>query len=263
MRTGIFFTLLFLAMQCSFAQSYSDLCKEGEKQLENKEYKQAAATFSRAGNAAKNKIERLYTLSNKGLAQSLMNNHEQAAETFAQALAIEPTSPTLLLQRGNSLLQIDSVDSAVRCYNKILEQLPDNRDARFFRAYAYSLLGEHKESKLDYIKLISANSEDKEARLGLAVLYQREGNINESLMMLETLIEEYPDEAEFYVARCNLEREQGQLELALQDINKAIEIEPQNAAHRTMQADVLQQLGYEDAARRSRNIATKISTTTK
>jgi predicted Zn-dependent protease len=184
-----------------------------------------------------------------------------AAESFGKALEIDSTSPMLQLQRGNALLQIDSTQAAVEYYNKILTKHPHNREARFFRAYAYSLLGQYKEGKLDYIKLISANGEDKEARLGLAVLYQREGNINECLMMLETLIEEYPDDAELYIARCNLEREQGQTELALQDVQKAIELEPHNAAHRITEAELLQQLGRDDAARKSRNAATKISTT--
>lgn len=223
----------------------------------------AAEAFEKANEKAKNESEKLYTLTNLGQAHSLMNKHEQAAENFAKALEIAPSSPIILQQRGNSLLQIDSIQAAVECYDKILATEPGNRNARFFRAYAYSLLKQYKESKLDYIKLISADNEDKDARLGLAVLYQREGNINESLMMIETLIEDYPDEAEFYMARCNLEREQGQAELALQDVEKAIELSPQNVQYRLVQAELLQQIGREDAARKSRNIATKISTTTK
>lgn len=263
MKANILLAILIFAMQHSFAQSYKELCTAGEKHLENREYKKAAEAFTRASNAAKNDSERLYTLSNLGRAQSLMNKHESAAENFAKALKIAPGSPTLLLQRGNALLQIDSAQTAVECYNEILNKIPTNREARFFRAYAYSLLGQYKESKIDYIRLIADNGSDKEARLGLAVLYQREGSINESLMMLEKLIEEYPDEAEFYMARCYLERDEGQLELALQDAEKAIELQPDNASYRITQAELLQQLGRDDAARKIRDIATKLSTTKK
>lgn len=261
MRYYITLIILLFTLQQAAAQSYAELCEAGKTHLERKEYKKAAEAFEKANSAARNDSERLHTLTNLGQAQSLMNKHEQAAESFGKALEINPSSPMLQLQRGNSLLQIDSTQAAVEYYNKILAKHPYNREARFFRAYAYSLLGHYKEGKLDYIKLISANGEDKEARLGLAVLYQREGNINECLMMLETLIEEYPDDAELYIARCNLERELGQTELALQDVQKAIELEPYNAAHRITEAELLQQLGRDDAARKSRNAATKISTT--
>ena len=261
MRITTIITILLLGIQHGFAQNYAELCEAGRNYLNKKEYKKAAEAFSRANSAASNNSEKLYTLANLGQAQSMMNKHEQAAENFGKALVIEPSSPTLLLQRGNSLLQIDSAQTAIECYNKILQTYPANREARFFRAYAYSILKQYKESKLDYIKLISANPDDKEARLGLAVLYQREGSVNESLMMLEALIEDYPEDAELYQARCNLEREQGQAELALQDIEKAIELSPDNAEFRIIEAELLQQLGRKEAARKSRNAATKISST--
>ena len=134
MRTSIILTLLIFAGQYGFAQSYTEYYETGKKHIADKEYKPAAEAFAKASDKAKSKTEKLLALMSWGEAQSIMNKHEEAAEIFGKALAIEPSSPALLLQRGNSLLQIDSVEAAVKCYDKILDSHPDNRDARFFRA---------------------------------------------------------------------------------------------------------------------------------
>ena len=180
--------LLFLVTQAGFAQSYTELCEAGKKHLDSGEYKKAAEYFLRTSNAAESKSEKRYTLTNLGYAQRMYGKTEDAAASYAKALAMDTTSIPLLTQRGNILLELDSAEQAIECYDKILARHPDREDILRFRAYAHTQTGEFKEGKEEYLKLISQNSNDNEARLGLALLYEKEGSINESLIPVPTFV---------------------------------------------------------------------------
>ena len=240
------------------AQSYIDLCQMGEKSFEKKEYRQSAEYFTRANKAARSKNEQLHTLINTGYAWKMAGDNMKAAENYEKAIAIDSTQLGLYLQLGNALLEIDSTKAAIKCYDKIIDALPNNRDVLFFRAYAYTKENLFKEAKKDYIKLLAINPDDNDARLGLAMLYQKEGSINECQMLLETLIEEQPENSEYYFARCNLEYEQKQYELALSDVDKAIELAPENAEYHLTRVEILKKLGKNNAAHKSTAEAQKL-----
>lgn len=260
-----FLTILFAAAftLSATAQSYNELCDSGKALCEKGNYREAATRYARAADVARDKSNRIFALSGEGYAHYMAGDIKKAAESYAQALALDSTSVPLLAQRGNILLEQDSLQAAITCYNKALMLEPDNRDILFCRAYARARAGLYKEGKKDYLKILSKNSNDEKARLGLALLYQKEGSINESLMLLETLIEENPRNPELYMARCNIEREQGQHELALMDVEKAIELAPHDAAYHLTKADILEKLGKRDAAQKSRNKALRINSTPK
>ena len=253
---------MFIALHCS-AQSFTNLCEEGKRMSREGNYRQAAELFLQAAGAAKSDNDRIFALSSRGHALRVTGDKEKAAESYAQALAIDSTQVELLTQMGNIMLECDSATAAIKYYNKILEQEPRNRGILLFRAYAHTLTGNFKAAKIDYLKTISLDSGDKEARLGLALLYQKEGNTNDCLMMLETLIDEHPHDAELYVARCNIEREQQQHELALQDIDRAIELSPRKAEYHIIRAEILQKMGKRQAAQKSRATANRLAGTPK
>lgn len=248
-------------VQAAFAQNYAELVESGKKELEEGRYAKAAEYFQRAANAAESKSEKIYTLTNLGYAQRMSGKKESAAESYAKALAMDTASISLLTQRGNILLELDSAEAAIVCYDKILARQPLNREILRFRAGAHTAAGNFKEGKQDFIKLISTDNSDKGARLGLALLYEKEGNINEALMMLEVLIEECPECPEYYIARSNIERAQKQPELALQDVREALRLDPRNANYHILCAELLQELGHDDAALRHRRKAVKLMST--
>ena len=253
--------VLMAMVQTLFAQDYTELVESGKKELEEGQYAKAAEYFQRATNAAESKSEKIYTLTNLGYAQRMSGKKESAAESYAKALAMDTASISLLTQRGNILLELDSAKEAIACYDKILERQPYNRDILRFRAGAHTAAGNYKEGKQDFIRLISTDNNDKGARLGLALLYEKDGNINDALMMLETLIEENPECPEYYIARSNIERTQKQPELALQDVRKALKLDGQNANYHILCAELLQELGHDDAALRHRRKAVKLMST--
>ena len=258
MRTLTTLFLLAVIPAC-MAQTYADLFDLAQKHSAKGEYKKAATYYTRALSAAANDNEKLQCLTNIGYTQNISGNKAAASQAYAHALKIDSTSLPLLMQRAGLLLETDSAQAAIECYNKVEQAMPQNRDVLFFRAYAYTSIGKYKEAKRDYIKLLGKAPDDYKARLGLAMLYQKEGNNNESLMLLETMIEENPRDANLYLARCNMEIEQKQYELALLDIEKAIELEPAQAAHHTLKAEILDALGRKGAAKRSRNTAGKLA----
>ena len=245
------------------AQTYADLFDLAQKYSTEGKYMKASTYYKRALLATTNENEQLQCLTNMGYTLNMTGQKVAASQAYANALKIDSTSLPLLMQRAGLLLETDSAQAAIECYNKVEKAMPQNRDVLFFRAYAYTLTGKYKEAKRDYIKLLGKTPDDYQARLGLAMLYQKEGNTNESLMLLETMIEENPKDANLYLVRCNMELEQKQYELALQDIEKAIEIEPTRASHHTLKAEILDALGRKATAKRSRNTATKLAVSQK
>ena len=139
--------VLMAMVQTLFAQDYTELVESGKKELEEGQYAKAAEYFQRATNAAESKSEKIYTLTNLGYAQRMSGKKESAAESYEKALAMDTASISLLTQRGNILLELDSAKEAIACYDKILERQPDNRDILRLRAGAHTAAGNYKEGK--------------------------------------------------------------------------------------------------------------------
>ena len=260
MRFIISLALAVLILPCA-AQTYSELSKTALEHYKKKDYKKAATFYAKAAENATNNTEKVHALAQQGQALVIAGKEKEAAQVYAAALEIDNTSLPLLMQRANLLLQIDSVQSAIDCYNKIEKAMPDNRDILFFRAYAYTIQQKYDKAKKDYIALLAKTPNDTAARLGLALLYHKEGSSNESAMLFECMLEEQPMNDEIYAARCNVEIENKQYELALFDIEKAIEIAPRKAEYHNTKADILTALGRKKAASRSRSVADKLMAT--
>lgn len=260
MRIIISLILSALIIPCT-AQTYAKLDSIAKEHYTKKDYKKAATFYAKAAAAATNNAEKVHALAQQGQALVIAGKKSEAAQVYATALEIDKTSLPLLMLRANLLLQIDSVQSAIDCYNKIEKVMPDNRDILFFRAYAYTIQQKYDKAKKDYIALLAKTPNDTAARLGLALLYHKEGSSNECAMLFECMLEEQPMNDEIYAARCNVEIENKQYELALFDIEKAIEIAPRKAEYHSTKADILVALGRKKAASRSRSVADKLMAT--
>lgn len=261
-KMRIFIAIIFtlLALPCA-SQTYQELCNIAKEYCGKKEYRKAVTYYARALNAATNDNERVQALSQQGYAFELDGRSNAAAQAYKRALEIDSTSAPLLMKRANLLLQTDSIQAAIDCYNRIERIVPDNKDILFFRAYAYTTQNEFGKAKRDYIALLAHRPDDTEARMGLALLYHKEGSMNECLMLLEAMIEEQPQNAGIYAMRSNIELEEKQHELALIDIEKSIELEPENTEYHNIKADILHAMGRKEAAKRSREKAAKLSVT--
>ena len=255
MRTYILllFTLFTLA---TAAQSFNDLCREGIENIKNYEFQKAIANFEKAEATSTSKHEKIYCMVNIAYSRQMLGDLHGALKSYNEALNINNKELTLIQQRANIYLQLDSVEKALADYNTILKEEESNTGALLCRAHIYTNLGKYREAWNDYAMLERWLPDNISVQLGIAVLYQKEKKYTECMEMLDNLIKKNPDIPELYLARSNVEREQGYNELALMDINKAIELDPQNASNYLLQAIIYDKMGKKSAAKKSRDKAT-------
>ena len=254
MRTILSLTLLLIGIAIN-AQNYNSICQKGIKHIKNNDYGNAAICFEEALECSSGNHEKIYALANLAYSYQMQNELHKALEEYDKALGIAPNELTLLQQRANIYLQLDSVEQALNDYNELLKHEPSNTGALLCRAHIYTNTGQFSKAWDDYNRLQIWIPDNLSVRLGIAMLYQKQMRYDESLMILSDMITENPNIAELHIARSNLERELGYNELAMIDLEKAIEIDPGNANNYILQAIIYEKMGKMDAARKCREKA--------
>ena len=255
MRTRLTLLSLFFVIIAA-AQSYNEICHKGVEHIRNNNFKEASLCFEKAVKQSSNDRERIYALANLAYSHQATGNLAKALDSYGKALEITPKEMTLLQQRANIYLQLDSTALALEDYNTILRYEPSNTGALLCRAHIHTENGTYDKAWRDYRELQRWLPDDLNVRLGIAILFQKEKRYDESLMVLSGLIDENPTIAELYIARSNLERERGHNELAIMDIEKAMELDPENANHFILISIIYERMGKKDAAKKSRERAT-------
>lgn len=237
-RLYAIFTLLIICGTVT-AQSYEQLCAQGEQSIQNKQYSEAIAAFQKAIALEPNNRLNEYVYSNLAHAQWSTGKKNDAIISYTNALRYNPKSTATLQQRARIYIETEQLDSALNDYNSTLLIEPRNTHALFMRAYIYGNKQEYKKAYADYNTLLSIEPDNNKARLSLALLYHKAGQLNESIMLIGILIDSEPENAEYYYARSNIESHEGQRELAIIDIERAIELAPQTAEYRVALAELL------------------------
>ena len=176
--------------------------------------------------------------------QQMRDSLKQAAE----ALSRHPDDVDLRLKKASWNMQLGQYDRAKEEYDRILQQLPDNLAALFFRAYANRQLHRNAFARLDYQQLLTIIPNHFEARLGLALLHQEEQHFTQALDQMNILVQQYPDSAIAYAARADIEREMKMFSLAEYDYSEAIRLAPNNTDYLINRVDIYILLRQEEKA---------------
>ena len=255
MRTRLTLLSLFFVIIAT-AQSYNDFCRQGLESIKQNQFDEASLCFEKAVAQSSNDREKIYALANLAYSHQVSGNLVKALDSYDKALKIAPEEITLMQQRANIYLQLDSTELALKDYNTILQHEPSNTGALLCRAHIHTDNGTFEKAWRDYNELQRWLPDNLSVQLGIATLYQKEKRYDESMMIMTGLIEANPNIAELYIARSNLERERGYNELAIMDIEKAIELDPENANHFILLSIIYEKMGKKDAAKKSREKAT-------
>ena len=192
MRTYILllFTLYTFA---ATAQNFNDLCRKGIDHIKNYEFQKAIANFEKAESASTSKHEKIYCLVNIAYSKQMLGDLHGALKSYNNALQINSKELTLIQQRANIYLQLDSVDKALADYNTILKEEESNTGALLCRAHIYTNIGKYREAWNDYAMLERWLPDNLSVQLGIAILYQKENKYTECMEILENLIKKNPD----------------------------------------------------------------------
>ena len=145
--------------------------------------------------------------------------------TLIQQINRFPNDQELRFRKAAVNLLLEQWNYAIDEYTFILKKA-DNPTAFFYRAYAYTKVGNYPFARADYEALLKLQPTHFEGLLGLALLNEKDRRTTEAMDMMNRLVEMYPDNAIAYAARGGMEKDRLLFDLAEYDYTEAIRLCP-------------------------------------
>lgn len=159
-----------------------------------------------------------------------------------------PNDTELRFRKAAVNLLLEQWNYAIDEYTFILKK-GENATAFFYRAYAYTNIGNYAFARSDYESLLRLQPTHFEGLLGLALLNDRDHRPTEAMDMMNRLVEMYPDRATAYAARGGMEKDRGMYELAEYDFSEAIRLDGQDPQYFLNRATIRIELGKKRLAK--------------
>ena len=173
---------------------------------------------------------------------------KDSLEVLNRQIELVPDSVDLRLKKAAVNIELGQWQYAAEECTIILQNIPDDLGALFYRAYAYNMLRRYDLARTDYEEFLRIVPTHLEARIGLAHTLIKLKRVADAMSELNILVEQYPNDDIVYVAKATVEREQGFLDAALMDYEEAIRITPR-ADYYVSAADILITQGKMEEAR--------------
>ena len=145
--------------------------------------------------------------------------------TLIQQVNRFPDDVDLRFRKAAVNLLLEQWDYAIEEYSFILKK-GENATAFFYRAYAYTRVGNYAFARADYESLLKLQPTHFEGLLGLALLNDRDHRPTEAMDMMNRLVEMYPENATAYAVRGGMEKDRHLYDLAEYDFSEAIRLDP-------------------------------------
>ena len=165
-----------------------------------------------------------------------------------QQIDRHPNDLDLRFRKAAVNLLLEQWNYAVDEYTFILKK-KDNATAYFYRAYAYTQLGNYGFARSDYESLLRMQPTHFEGLLGLALLNDRDHHPTEAMDLMNRLVEMYPDNAVAYAARAGMEKDRNLYDVAEYDFSEAIRLDPAEAQYYLNRAIIRITLGKKSLAK--------------
>ena len=136
-----------------------------------------------------------------------------------------PNAYKLKLRKAALNIEFGEWEYALDEYNKVLEIVPDNPTALYYRGYVYQHLRRFADARRDYERLLLIDPQNEHALMGLILTNLEDNRITEAFDGANRMVEMFPSSAQAYAVRAEVERHENMMSPALEDIRKAIEIE--------------------------------------
>lgn len=240
------------------AQTYHDVIEKAMAYTMTDSLEQAEKLFEEALKMDPISARNALLFSNLGTVQKRMGKVDKAIESYSMALNITPYATPILLNRGALLLDKGLSNEAYIDFCNVIDLIPENVEARLYRAYIYMQRRMYEEAKIDYNVVVSKDSKHKSARIGLVLIDQNTGKMPSALNKLNLLINDFPKDASLFIMRANMELEQNFVDAAAVDLEEAISLEPNNTEILCQLGDVYLKLHKKVEARKSFEQAIKL-----
>jgi tetratricopeptide (TPR) repeat protein len=180
----------------------------------------------------------------RGIYAHQANNLDDAIEYYTEVIQLDPEDSSIVTaayhQRGNARIEKRVIDSAIKDYNRVIEDYSKaiELNPSDFRAYenlaeAYCQRGDAHYRRdnddlaiKDYTKAIEMHPNYAEAFHGRAIAYQSKGDYQEAINDLTNTIHFNPDDVFVYCERGLVYDDKGDYESAIKDYSKVIKLNP-------------------------------------
>ena len=100
------------------SEETSELARRGEELLKADNFNDAIKVYQELLTVDTRNVN---GWTNKGFAEWSAGDYESALKSLDSALALDPNNAVALLNKGNSLVELERSDEALACYNRALE----------------------------------------------------------------------------------------------------------------------------------------------
>lgn len=167
-------------------------------------------------------------LSNLATVQRYQNKLAEALGNYTKALAITPHAVTLLSNRANLYMDMDSIDAACRDYEAIISLDHNDLESRYYHGMIAIDRGNMDVAKKDFDEIVKISPKSPLGIEGMAMWNKASGNYQEAALLYNQLIDK--DKNVTYLsnrAECYLKLKR--LNDASDDIREALEMAPDDA----------------------------------
>lgn len=175
-----------LGILYSFAQTVPSTVRSGYTLLDQGLVNQAITQFEQAVQQFPESLEAQLGLA---IAYRRAGRDADAFQAYEQALALEPTNRLTLLSLGTlGGFRLEWQEQGIAALTTLLQQNPDDQEARTQRALLYIYEGQFDAAIADYEQILQQNP-SLEAVAGAAQAYAYNGNYQESLPLFNRYLE--------------------------------------------------------------------------
>jgi tetratricopeptide (TPR) repeat protein len=147
-------------------------------------------------------------------------------------------STAAMLNEATAAMLRGDYDQAIRLYDAILHDDPDNDVALLGRGFAHSETRDHDRAIVDLSRAIELQPGRTNYRVHRGYAYEAKGDFDSAIEDFTKAIQLDPRNAEAFARRGHCQQSKTEIEKAIQDFNEAIRLEPSKPQWFTYRADV-------------------------
>lgn len=180
----------------------------------------------------------------------ILGNTNEAIKLFREALQIDPTSAATNYELARMYANENNFTSALNYAKEAYRIEPENIWFAQFTAKLYSELGNIDESIAIFRNIIKTHPDEFDYYFNLGNLLSAQGKYDEALKIYADLEEKTGTSEELALQRQMIYIEKGDYPAALLEIDKVIEIHPEELRLYGIKAEIYEQMGREDDAKK-------------
>lgn len=160
-------------------------------------------------------------LCEKGLVALQKNDCEKAKELFLIALADNPNSKAVKYNLGVTFLVLKEYDTAIKCFEEVLELMPNDFDSQYNLGLVYFKIGDYIKAQNCFEKILETAPREFDVLFNLALTHQMQQSYENAQEGYAKALSENEKDADCYFNLGVIAFEQKEYEKALELFEKA------------------------------------------